>query len=383
MATNPLEVSVNSTIIKWARESAGFKSDEIARKLKTSKENYDKIESGQKNPNYRQIEILANLFKRPLAVFFLPEPPKEPSITASFRILPKSEEYLSKELRLAIRKMRYYQSIANELMKNLGIDTKPKISFESINKDPIVVARKEREKLGISIDKQLAWKNAYYAFNKWRSAIEEQNILVFQYKFPLQSARGFSLMDKEPPAIVLNSDDNILARIFTLFHEYAHIILRLPEIYAGEDEINLNNLDVENWCNRFASEILVPEIVLRSDIDFQSFLEAKRKLHEILEKLSKKFRVSKHAILTIIRSLNLINQSDYESEVRRLREEFYPKKEKGFITPPRKCLQEKGKQFVSLVFQSKERNLITTADVIEYLSVKLKHLNKIEELAIR
>ncbi len=383
MAGKSLEVNINSAIIKWARESAGFKSDEIARKLKTSKENYEKIESGRKNPTYRQIEILANLFKRPLAVFFLPEPPEEPSITASFRILPKSEEYLSKELRLAIRKTRYYQSIANELMRNLGIDTKPKTSFESINQNPIIVARKERERLGISIDKQLGWRNAYYAFNKWRNAIEGQNILVFQYKFPLKSARGFSLMDKEPPVIALNSDDNILARIFTLFHEYAHIILRLPEIYAGEEEINLNNLDVENWCNRFASEFLVPETVLREDIDFQNFLRSKRVSYEMLERWSKKYRVSKHAILTRIRSLNLISQSEYESEVRRLKEEFRLPKSKGFITPPRKCIQERGRQFVSLIFQGKERKLITTADTIEYLSVKLKHLNKVEELAVR
>lgn len=384
MSGKSLEVSINPEIIRWARESAGWSIEEISKKLKTSKENFEKIESGSKLPTFRQLELLAKYFKRPVSVFFLPEPPEEPSITASFRILPKSEEYLSKKLRLAIRKTRYYQSIANELMRNLGIDPKPNIFFESINQNPIIVARKERERLGISIDKQLGWRNAYYAFNKWRNAIERQNILVFQYKFSLKSARGFSLMDKEPPVIALNSDDNILARIFTLFHEYAHIILRLPEIYAGEEEINQNNLEVENWCNRFASEFLVPESVLKEDIDFQNFLRTRKISYDMLERLSKKYRVSKHAILTRIRSLNLISQSEYESGVRKLKEEFrLPKSKEFFIPPPRKCIQEKGRQFVSLIFQGKERKLITTADTIEYLSVKLKHLNKVEELAVR
>jgi hypothetical protein len=81
--------------------------------------------------------------------------------------------------------------------------------------------------------------------------------------------------------------------------------------------------------------------------------------------------------------LNLISQSDYESEKAKLKQESFPEKGKVFITPPQKCIHEKGKKFVSLVLQSKERGLITTADIVEYLSVKLKHLNKIEELTAR
>jgi len=385
MAERSLEVNISPAIIKWARESGGFSVKEVANKLRTSEENYEKIETGKKNPTYRQLDILANYFKRPLATFFLPEPPEEPSIAASFRILPKSEEYLSKELHLAIRKARYYQSIANELMRDLGIDIKLKVPSVSINDDPIIIAQKERERFGISIDKQLKWQNAYSAFNEWRSAVEQLNVLVFQYKFPLQSARGFSLMDKAPPVIVLNSSDNVLARIFTLFHEYGHILLESPEIYAEEEEISANNLEVETWCNRFSSEFLIPESVLRDDMDFQDFLKSQQlsELPEILKSLSKKFKVSRYAVLTKIRSLNLVSQSDYESEKAKLKRESIPAKGKPFITPPQKCIHEKGKKFVSLVLQSKERGLITTADIVEYLSVKLRHLNEIEELTVR
>ena len=40
------EVDVNPNIIKWARENAGWNIEAIASKLKTSIENYKKIESG-------------------------------------------------------------------------------------------------------------------------------------------------------------------------------------------------------------------------------------------------------------------------------------------------------------------------------------------------
>jgi len=379
MAGKLLEVSVNPAIIRWARESAGWNIEEIAKKLKTSIENYEKIETGRKSPTYNQLKILAIYFNRPLSVFFLPDPPQELLFTASFRILPKNAKDISKELRLVIRKARYYQSIANELMNDLRTDIKPKTLSVFINEDPIKIAQKERERVGIPIDKQLKWQSAYEAFNEWRSAIEKFNILILQYKFPLLHARGFSLMDKKPPVIVLNSSDNILARIFTLFHEYAHVCLRLPEIYAGEEEISANNLEVENWCNCFASEFLVPESVLKNDTGFQEFMRSRQLSQDILENLSKKFRVSKHALLTKLRFLNLITQEYYESELVSLKDQPFVEK-KGFLTPPYRCIQEKGKQFVSLVLQSKEKGSITTADMFEYLSVKLKHLHRIEEL---
>jgi ribosome-binding protein aMBF1 (putative translation factor) len=48
MAKESLEVTINPEIIKWARESAGFSVEEISKKLKISKENFEKIESGTK-----------------------------------------------------------------------------------------------------------------------------------------------------------------------------------------------------------------------------------------------------------------------------------------------------------------------------------------------
>ena len=60
-----------------------------------------------------------------------------------------------------------------------------------------------------------------------------------------------------------------------------------------------------------------------------------------------------------------------------------PPQKGGFISPSQKCLQEKGKQFISSVLQAKERGVITTADTIEYLSIKLKHLDKIQEVIAR
>lgn len=383
MAGRSIDVKINPEIIKWARESSGFSIEEIAKKIKTTEEKYKKIESGIKSPTFKQLDLLANYFKRPVAVFFLPRPPEEPSFASSFRILPKTEQEFSKELKLAIRKTRYYQSIANSLWKDLGMATNSAIIKRTLNDNPIEIAKKEREKIGISVEEQYKWQNSYVAFNFWRGSIESKNILVFQFKFPIKDARGYSLMDKEPPVIAINSSDNILARIFTLFHEYAHIILGITEIYSGEEEINLDK-EVENWCDRFASEFLLPEEKLKIDNNFQIYIKTRKLSSEIIDNLSKKFKVSKKAVLTRLRTLDLIGYDVYRRELETLQKQYIevPKKG-GFISPSQKCLQEKGKKFISSVLQANERRVITTADTIEYLSIRLKHLDKIQEAIAR
>jgi len=379
MANKSFEVSINPEILRWVRESDGWDTEEISKKIKMSKENYEKIESGNKLLTFRQLEMLANYFKRPVSVFFLSKPPEEPSIMSSFRILPKSERDISKDLRLVIRKARYYQSISNNLMLDLGIDTKAKITPATIKDNPQMVAQEERKRMGISIDEQFKWKNAYSAFNTWRDVIESSNILVFQFNFPIEDARGFCLMDKEPPIIAINSNDNVLARIFTLFHEYAHTLLGITEIYTEEEEL-INYRDVENWCNSFVAEFLIPESALKEDKNFQPLFWFGFKT-EILQEISNRFKVSKYAILNRLRTLNLIDNDVYKRELLNLKTQYArTKKKSGFASPTQKCLSEKGKKFIYSVLQSKEKGLITTADAIEYLSIKLKQLGKVQEI---
>lgn len=380
--TKSFEISINPDVIKWARESAGFSVEEIAKKLKISTENYKKIEKGEKKPTFRQIENLSHFFKRPTAVFLLPKPPEEPSISTSFRVIPKSEKELSKEIRLAIRKARYYQEITNELMKELGLHPKAQVPEANISDNPFSLAKKQREKCGIPIEEQFRFKSAYTAFSKWREIVEAQNILVFQFNFSLESARGFSLMDNDPPAIVINSADNILARIFTLFHEYAHILLNMPEIYT--EDIN-QYIEVENWCNRFASEFLVPEEELRKEPAYKKFIDRVASLEETLEILSNRFIVSKHAILTKFKALNLITQEDYNKKSAKLRERFREERKKSFYNLPshKRCIQEKGKRFVFFVMDSQEKGMITSTDAMEYLSLKLEGLKELSKIQLR
>ena len=112
-------VHSNPIVLKWAREQSGFNLEEVSKRLKRKKitvQTIKKWENGTAFPTYSQLETLAyKIYKRPLAVFFFPEPPDESDIKKSFRTLPESIESLSPRMRIVLRKARFMQLNVMEL----------------------------------------------------------------------------------------------------------------------------------------------------------------------------------------------------------------------------------------------------------------------------
>ena len=102
---------VNFRVLRWARERAGYSREEVARHFKKDVAEIEGWETGTSVPTYSQLEILAyTLYKRPVAIFFFPEPPDEPEPSQSFRTLPESEiKKLQPDTRLAIRQAQAMQ----------------------------------------------------------------------------------------------------------------------------------------------------------------------------------------------------------------------------------------------------------------------------------
>jgi transcriptional regulator with XRE-family HTH domain len=67
---------ITPEVIKWARNTARYSIKDVARFLNIPAVNIIEWEKGLLYPNIEQAEVLAKLYKRPFAVFFLPEVPK-------------------------------------------------------------------------------------------------------------------------------------------------------------------------------------------------------------------------------------------------------------------------------------------------------------------
>jgi len=377
-------IKIEPEVFRWLRKSSGYTQEELSKKSRVSLNVLSLVEEGKKGLTFTQIKKLARIIKRPTTAFLLSKPPEELPLPRDFRrvfVEEIEEGKFSKDTLLAIRRARRFQDTAGELMVPLGMTAEPRINKISLddNPNPFKIAQKERINSHIQIDEQCAWRDSYEAFKKWREFIESKNILVFQIKMPIDDARGFSLIKKEPYVIVINSSDSIEARIFTLFHEYAHILVDKAGICIPEAKvIRKDSFDfkVEWWCNSFAAEFLLPLSYVR---EHHTLFEDTTKLG----KLSRKLKISKSAILTRSYYTNLISHDEYNRIIenfRRKKLEKLEEKKGGWITPDKKCLREKGEKYVSTIFDATNKNLISYNTALDYLGIKLKYLDRVQEL---
>jgi len=380
MSKTSLEVSINPAIMKWIRESAGIDVNAVANRVGTSINNVKRWESGESRPTLRVLNDLSVYYKRPLAVFFLPEPPYEPPLPQDFRFSSKAESKpLSKEVRLVVREARRIQRLTADLKKDLGIDIRSKLSKISLDDDPEEVARKERKRFRIDIQDQFNWtRGSIQAFRLWRRALEQMNVIVYQAPMNIEEVRGFSLNDDQVPIIVINSSDAPNGRVFTLFHEYAHLMLEKPGVCLPQESIDENNPAIERFCNHFAGAFLVPFEDL-----FAYFKPSINLFNDEIIKVANLFKVSKYVIWRRLLTYNQISRNDYIQRLEIWKDEYSkkpPKKNNYRPEPARQCVERKGTMFTSLVIRAKEAGVINSCDVADYLSIRLKHLDKVVSL---
>jgi len=372
---------IKPTLLIWARESAGFEIEVAAKKAAVKVEALEEWERGDSRPSIPQLRKLGDIYKRPLAVFFLSEPPKGFDPQREFRRLPSvTPQYESTELRLALRSALFRREAARELYERLG-EPLPDINASAHpTEDPEVVGQRIRELLGITWEEQLEWASPYVALNVWREAIENLGILVFQTGgIDLEEMRGTGVTHGSLPLIVLNNADAPHGRIFTLLHEFIHILFtngghhtsaiegkRLPE-----DQV------LERASNRFAAATLMPRKQFLEEVE--KYPDALTGSNELLRRFANRIKVSAEAILRRLVSLQRVSNALYREKRREWQKRSWFSAPRGDGGPPIqvKVVSSLGRSFVSLVLEGYQRNVISSGDLSDYLGIKLKYLDKV------
>jgi transcriptional regulator with XRE-family HTH domain len=221
------EALINHEMLTWARKTAGLDVDQASRKAGVPVERLASWESGDSRPTINQLRNLAQAYKRPLAVFYLPKPPRDFQPLRDYRRLtPTPHEPESPGLKLEVRRAWARREIALDLYKDLDEDPPQFLIRASKRDDPENLARRIRDCLGITKEIQASFGGEHKAFNWWRNSLEAKGILAFQAtEVPVSEMRGFSLADRPLPVIVTNIKDSPLARIFSMLHELAHVLI--------------------------------------------------------------------------------------------------------------------------------------------------------------
>ena len=96
-----------------------------------------------------------------------------------------------------------------------------------------MVGARVRASLGVTTEPQGRWRDSdgRAGFNAWRTRIEDAGVLVFQTtRFSTEEASGFAIAGDILPIVVVNRNDTLTRRTFSLLHELAHLIIRVSGV---------------------------------------------------------------------------------------------------------------------------------------------------------
>jgi Zn-dependent peptidase ImmA (M78 family) len=377
---------IQPNLLKWARESANMTAADVADKLKKPVGVVDAWEAGSDAPTYSQLETLAyDLYKRPLAMFFLPNPPDEPSPKAEFRSLPERDlSDLKRDTVLLIRRARAFQFALAEVFDGRSPAQAP--LWRSVRLTPgrpiPPVATRIRVELGIPFERELRASDISddETLKMWRRAIEARGIFVFKHTFKQSDISGFCLRHAEFPVIMINNSTTKTRQIFSLLHELAHLLADRSGI-SSFDESKIESLTphergIEVFCNAVAAEVLVPMADFRAQI---ARLPAKVEADAagLFATLASRYHVSRAVVLRRLLDDNRVSRDFYETKTRQWDAQ---KGEKGsggnYYATQNAYLSER---FLHEVFTRYARRQISRDTAAELVGIAPKNLARLED----
>ncbi|NQS98736.1 MAG: ImmA/IrrE family metallo-endopeptidase [candidate division Zixibacteria bacterium] len=386
-----LATNINPDILIWAREKAGFSIDEIALSMKKLPEVVRSWEAGKNVPTYIQLEDLAHrVYKRPIAIFFFPEPPEEMNPKTDFRTLPDSDlERLAPDTLYAIRQAKAMQIALKEI--NEGINTAEQkifLNFKlNVNDEIKNIVKQIRKFLDVDIIKQKEWKSENEALENWRNCIEEKGIYIFKRSFKQKDISGFCLIDEEFPLIYLNNSNSKARQIFSVFHELAHILLSINGVTKSEDDRFIHSLKdydrrIELFSNKFASEFLVPEDDFRVSIK-EMLSEFPKK--QIVSEMAALYRVSREVIARKMLAMDLLRNDEFDTIIKELQQDYlkYTKGKKGGGDYHRTQSTYLSGKFLSTVFSKYYQGKFSIEQLADYLNMKVSSIPSFEKTLLK
>ena len=374
---------INPTIIKWARERSGYSLQEVAKSFNRDVATISKWESGAAAPTYVQLEKLADKYKRPVAMFFFPEPPQEPDFVGQLALRSSEIEKLPPSIRILLRQARARQLSLMEL--NMGTNPAEAKIFRDLRAqldDSVTeLVQQTRAYLGISVETQASWHNAREALENWREQVEEKGVFVFKDAFRDNSVDGFCLVHEQFPVIYLNNSRPSVRQIFYLFHELAHLLLGESGITRG---INPVGEQIEVFCNQFAAELLVPSGDLETRFNDSLYDDT------AIEELAGYYKVSRPVILMRLVNRGSLTQDDYRQKTVQWTEEYESRLEGRVGGESPGCgnyynthAVYLGYRFMEIAFSRYHQGQCSIEELADHLNVKVKNLSGLEDCLLR
>lgn len=383
---------VNPHLLRWARERAHLPLDVVAKRVGTRPESVSSWEVGDHKPTFKQAQNFAHAVHIPFGYLFLPEPPVETLPIPDLRTVGNSRLTApTPEFRDLIadvlRKWNWYRDYLREQQQEpvayVGAFTR--------NNRPEDVAANITETLRIDRELRESCRSWEEFLSRLIIRAEDAGVWVMRNgvvgnnthrPLTVDEFRGFALCHPLAPLVFINGSDAKAAQIFTLAHELAHLWIGESGIsnlslVASADEVGN---DIERFCNKVASQVLVPQ---------ESFLEAWQPTDDLsrnADLLARHFRVSTVVISRRAYDLGFISRDDhwnyYESQKARWTRDDGDRGGGGDFYRTLKV--RNGARFSRAVLGSAFEGQLLYRDAAALLGVKVGNLDKFAaELKVR
>jgi len=301
---------ITAKVFKWARESAKMTEEIAASKVAVSIDKFKDWETGEDYPTIRQAQTLAKAYRRPFALFFLPDVPTDFHPLQDFRKTGSKD--LSTSSIFIIREIQQKQAWISEVNENNNENRVPFIGKFTIKDNPVFVANDILATLNIN---PLNYKSNNPII-EWIDKTESNGIFISRTSFihsrlklDSNEIQGFAIADDFAPFIFINSDDWNAPQLFTLVHELAHLWIAETGISNDVEPSIKNTVDynpIELFCNEVAANALMPKEYI-DNLDSKAFTNAKE-----VFKNAKTIGVSSYALLVRALNLDIISLSAYK-----------------------------------------------------------------------
>lgn len=291
---------INGATLTWARSVMHLDAQDVASAAGTSLERALAFESGDEMPTLKQLEKIAKKLDRTMAFFFAP-PPASTDIPQTPDFRGRGAEPLPP---LLAREMRRAEQHRDTVLDLQGAPEQAarvgSITWSTHRKR----ASELRAQLGLREAFVPPESGQNQVLNFWRGLLEHHGYLVFQTtRVPLSVFRGLSIQHESLPVILLNGSDSNNGKVFTLFHEVAHLTNRTSGLCSLDEDVN-----EEALANAFAANFLMPSKQVTALVQTLDEEPA-----DLAAKVAARFKVSLLAAGIRLRTLDLINDDDLEA----------------------------------------------------------------------
>jgi Zn-dependent peptidase ImmA (M78 family)/transcriptional regulator with XRE-family HTH domain len=371
------KVPVNPLVLAWARKERGHTLEEAANLLGVAPHDLAKLENGAREPTVTELREIAAKYEIGFSSLLMPEPLAETTRlrVSDFRTRRSLPETWNPDLLAEMDDINVLVDALSDLREADPALVATRLPMATTRMNPAAVAAGERRRTGLTVESQNTWGTPAAAFRRFRSFVEEQGVFVYLIRAStVDDWRGLAIFDdRKVPIIVLNSDESEPgARSFSLFHEYAHILLRQSAI---SDQRSRSK--TESFCNKFAAHFLMPGEKFKVAAIVIGHGYRDYWTDGQIRKLSNVFKTSMSAVAIHLENTEMAPDGFYKVKLGEWRLRQQSPKKRPVVPYYEQIANRLGNRHVDTVFDALDAGYLNQIDAYEMLDVQASNFAKL------